>query len=137
MNDNREKETFNYTYSPRTKTEIEKIREKYLPKDQVEDKWEKVRRLDASVKRTAMIWALTLGIVGTLVMGFGMCLVMTELSAYFGLNEYYALLIGIIVGLFGMALAGIAYPVYNGVLNKKKAKVAPEIIRLTDELMKK
>ena len=136
MNGNKNRETFNYTYSSKTKSEIEKIRKKYLPEDKSEDKLETVRRLDASVTRCATVWALILGICGALIMGTGMCIIMTEFGAHLGLQSYYAYIVGIAIGLAGMAVAGIAYPVYSAVLKKKRAKVAPEIIRLTDELMK-
>lgn len=128
--ENRE-EAFQYTYSAGQQAEIEKIRRKYLSPQ--EDKMEQLRRLDRSASQKAQVWALAMGIVGALIMGAGMSLVMTELGALVG---KYALMIGTLVGLFGMILVALAYPAYNRILKKERQRIAPEILRLTDELMK-
>ena len=119
------KENFNYTYSAKQQEEIKKIREKYVPKEA--DKMEQLRRLDASVTEKGTTISLVLGIIGVLVLGTGMsmCMVWTNL-----------LVPGIIVGVTGIAAVSLAYPVYNRVTKKEREKIAPEIIRLTDELMK-
>lgn len=119
------KETFNYTYSAKQQEEIKKIREKYLPKEA--DKMEQLRRLDAGVTQKGTVISLVMGIIGALVLGVGMCccMVWTELFV-----------LGIIVGIIGIAAVCSAYPLYNYVTKKEREKIAPEIIRLTDELMK-
>lgn len=128
------KETFNYTYSSKEQEEIKNIRQKYMAPQ--EDGMARLRRLDESVTQKATICSLAAGIIGALVMGFGMSLAMTNLYEFFGMPQTIAMVIGIIVGLIGMAFAGLAYPIYNSVLKKEREKIAPEIIRLTDELMK-
>ena len=80
--------------------------------------------------------ALTLGVIGALILGFGMSLALSELADFFGLTREMGMLIGIPVALPGIALICLAYPVYNRVLQKEKARVAPEILRLTEEWMK-
>ena len=127
-------ETFQYTYSAKEQKEIQEIRKKYLNPE--EDKMAQLRRLDASVTNKATTVSLTVGIIGTLILGFGMSLAMSELSVMLGLTLNMAMLIGIIVGIIGIALVCIAYPLYNRVLKKERAKNAPEILRLTEELMK-
>ena len=119
------KETFSYTYSAKQQEEIKKIREKYLPKEA--NKMEQLRRLDESVTRKGTVFSLVVGIIGTLVLGVGMCccLVWTDFFA-----------VGIVVGLVGIAIVSAAYPLYNYITKKEREKIAPEIIRLTDELMK-
>ncbi len=119
------KETFSYTYSAKQQEEIKKIREKYLPKEA--DKMEQLRRLDKRVTEKGATLSLIIGIAGILVMGTGMsmCMVWTELF-----------IPGIIVGVIGIAAVSLAYPVYSYVTKKEREKIAPEIIRLTDELMK-
>lgn len=134
MDNNQEK--FSYTYSAKKKSEIEKIRQKYMPKDESESKIDTLRRLDASVTRAAVAWSLVLGIVGVLIMGFGMCLVMTEIGEYLGLVGTPSMVVGVVVGIVGMTIAGVAYPVYRAIEKRKRATVAPEILRLTEELMK-
>lgn len=124
-------ETFEYTYSAAQQAEIERIRKKYMPAQ--ESKMEQLRRLDRSASQKAQIFAMTIGIIGALIMGTGMSLCMTELSGFLGGT---AMFIGIPVGIFGMVLVALAYPVYNRVLKKERERIAPEILRLTDELMK-
>ena len=125
---------FNYTYSAVEQDEIRKIREKYQPK--VEDDMSKLRKLDAEVTNKATMNSLVIGIIGALIMGTGMSFVMTDLGAVFGLQGNVNLVVGIIVGLVGLVLAGTAYPMYVKVLKRERAKAAPEILRLTEELIK-
>ena len=125
---------FNYTYSAVEQDEIKKIREKYQPK--VEDDMSKLRKLDAEVTNKATMNSLVIGIIGALIMGTGMSFVMTDLGMVFGLQGNVNLVVGIIVGLVGLVLAGTAYPMYVKVLKRERAKAAPEILRLTEELIK-
>ena len=131
--ENQEKETFNYTYSAKEQMEIQNIRKKYVAPE--EDKMERLRRLDAGVAKKATTAALIPGIIGTLLLGFGMSLVMTELGEILGCYRFFAILIGVIIGIAGMILVCCAYPIYTHTLTKEREKIAPEIIRLTDELM--
>ena len=135
-NNNQDKKGFSYTYSATEQAELKRIREKYSPPTEEEDKMARLRRLDASVTETAQIVALAFGVIGSLILGFGMSLCMTELAAMLGLSGTVAMVIGIIVGIIGGVLASLAYPAYNKIVKEKRKKLAPEIIRLTDELMK-
>ena len=136
MDNNQEKSGFTYTYSAKEQAELKHIREKYTAPTEVEDKMARLRRLDASVTNTAQAVALVFGVIGTLILGFGMSLVMTELAESLGISGDAAMVIGIIVGIVGGILASLAYPIYNAIVKAKRKKLAPEIIRLTDELMK-
>lgn len=127
-------ETFTYTYSAKDQSEVQRIRQKYLPQE--EDKMEKLRRLDRSVVQKAKIIALTIGLVGTIFLGFGMSLAMTPLSEILGSHRRMNMAIGIIVGLLGMGILVTAYPIYQVVIKRERKKIAPEIIKLTEELMK-
>lgn len=120
------KETFTYNYSASQQAEIIKIREKYMPKE--EDKMEQLRRLDESATKPGMVAALSVGIAGTLVMGFGMCCTMVWGERLF--------VLGIIIGVLGIAGVAAAYPLYLHITKKRREKLAPEIMRLTDELMR-
>lgn len=133
-NNNQTQNIFSYTYSAKEQAELKKIRDKYDPPVKTEDKMSRLRRLDAEVSSKATRVALTIGIIGTLVMGFGMSLIMTDIGAFFG--EIPSMVIGIVTGIIGIALVCLAYPVYNKKLKKEREKIAPEILRLTDELMK-
>lgn len=124
------KEGFSYTYSAAQQQEIENIRKKYLPKE--ENKLEQLRALHNSATAKAQTWAIALGVIGALILGAGMSLFMTPLGDSLGAA---AMVIGIAAGLVGIVLVALAYPVYNRVLRKERARIAPEILRLTDELL--
>ena len=135
-NKNQEKSGFTYTYSAKEQAELKRIRDRYTAPTEAEDKMARLRRLDASVTNTAQAVALVFGIIGALILGFGMSLIMTDFSEILGIGETMALVIGIPVGIVGGILASLAYPIYNAIVKAKRKKLAPEIIRLTDELMK-
>ena len=127
---------FSYTYSAKEQAELKRIRDKYTAPTEAEDKMARLRRLDASVTNTAQAVALVFGVIGTLILGFGMSLIMTELGEALGISGDAAMMIGITVGVAGGILASLAYPIYNAIVKAKRKKLASEIIRLTDELMK-
>lgn len=133
--ENREIEAFNYTYSAKEQEEIKAIRKKYSTPEEA-DKMTQLRRLDAAVTQKATTVSLVFGIIGALILGSGMSLAMTDLGQILGSYRDIAILLGIIVGVVGIVLVCVAYPLYNHILKKEREKIAPEIIRLTDELMK-
>ena len=135
-NNNQEQNGFTYTYSAKEQAELKRIREKYTAPTEVENKMARLRRLDASVTNTAQAFALVFGVIGTLTLGFGMSLCMTDIGEILGSHSDLAMVIGIIVGVVGGVLASLAYPIYNAIVKTKRKKLAPEILRLADELMK-
>lgn len=126
--------TYSYTYSAKEQAELKKLRDKYMPEE--ENKLERLRRLDKSVTHKALAWALVLGIVGAIVMGAGMSLIMTDMADTLGLSQQSTLLIGVPIGVVGGVMAVLSYPVYKHVSRREREKLAPEVMRLTDELMK-
>ena len=126
-----ENNSFEYTYSAERQQEIEAIRKKYLPKE--EDKMEQLRRMHSIPTQKAQAASIAIGVVGTLILGTGMSLCMTDLGAAL---EHLAMVIGILVGLLGLVMVALAYPVYNSVLRKERQRIAPEILRLSEELLK-
>lgn len=125
-NDNQKKDSFTYTYSAKQQEEVKRIRQRYLPPE--EDKMERLRQLDRSATQKGTAAALVFGIIGVLLLGLGMCCTMVWTEKLF--------IPGVIVGVVGIVLLSIAYPIYNRVTQKEREKIAPEILRLTDELMK-
>lgn len=125
------KEGFSFTYSAEQQKEIEAIRKKYLPKEA--DKMQQLRKLHAVPSQKAQAASIAVGVIGALVMGTGMSLAMTDIGAALG---SLAMVLGIVVGIVGMVLVALAYPLYNRVLKKQREKIAPEILRLSDELLK-
>lgn len=125
---------FHYTYSAKEQEELRKIREKYQSKE--ESEMEKLRRLDANVNKKATIVSLMYGISGALIMGIGMSIIMTDIGEHLGLGANILMILGIIIGIIGIVLVSMAYPIYNKTLKKERNKIAPEILRMTEELMK-
>ena len=126
--------SFKYTYSAKEQDEIKRIRQKYIVQE--EDGMTRLRKLDAKANSKATMMSLVLGIIGALVMGTGMSLIMTDLARIFGMTAMGGMLVGVIFGLIGMALAALAYPVYKKILKREREKIAPEILRLSEELLK-
>lgn len=123
--DNQDKEKFSYIYSAKEQEEVNRIRKKYVPS---EDKMEQLRKLDAGVTSKATMISIIIGVIGALIMGIGMCCAMVWQGLWF--------IPGIVIGLVGMVIIAAAYPIYQRVVKREREKIAPEIIRLTDELMK-
>lgn len=130
----KENGTFSYTYSAKQQEEIRSIQKKYTTPE--EDKMEQLRKLDKNVTEKAVMAALIVGVIGALVLGSGMSLVMTELNVILGLSQTVSMIIGMVIGLVGMVLVSLAYPLYKRTLKKERDKAAPEIMRLADELLK-
>lgn len=126
MENQKEADGFSYTYSAKEQDELKKIRQKYIPKE--EDKMEQLLRLDRSVYEKSTMVSIILGVVGALTLGIGMCCAMVWQGMWF--------IPGIIIGVIGIGIVTLAYPVYNHVVKKERKKITPEILRLTDELMK-
>lgn len=123
-----EKGAFNYTYSASQQKEIKRIREKYMPPTEEESKMEQLRRLDQSVTRPGTIVSLIVGVISSLILGVGMCCTMVWAEHYF--------IPGIVIGMIGIIGMIAAYPIYAHITRKQREKLAPEIFRLSDELMK-
>ena len=124
-------DSFKMTYSARQQEEIQSIRQKYVPKE--ESKMDRLRALDARVTQKATMVSILAGVIGAMILGCGMSLIMSDFGAALGTA---ALPAGIVLGVIGLVLAALAYPLYNRTLKKEREKIAPQIIQLTDELMK-
>jgi hypothetical protein len=120
-------ENFHYSYSAEKQNEIEAIRRKYLPREEEEDKLEQLRRLDASVTTPGTIAAMALGIVSALVFGVGMC-------CFLVWNRFA---LGALLCAAGAAGMLTAPWMYHRLVEKRKRQIAPEILRLTEELSRK
>lgn len=117
---------FTYQYSATQNREVEHIRKKYLPRE--ESKIEILRKLDNRVQSAGMIPSLCIGIIGVLIFGIGMC---------FGLDVFAgADWLSVLFCVIGAAIMIPAYPVYRHIARKTKAELTPEILRLSDEIMK-
>ena len=120
-------ETFEYRYSAKQQEEIEAIRRKYLPKE--EDTMEQLRQMDKRVSRKGTIISIIIGVIGCLLLGIGMCCTMECAGRWF--------VHGIIIGVIGIVMIALAYPLYERITKKERKKIAPLILKLADELKSK
>ena len=123
------KDQFNFTYtapSQEERREIESIRRQYTNQPiENENKFERLKKLDSLVRNTATVWALVLGVIGTLIFGLGFSMIL----------EWNIILWGIVVCAVGAIPIAIAYPVYLLVFKKLKKKYGEEILKLSEELL--
>ncbi len=109
----------------------EQLANKYVPKNT--SKVVALKKLDAKAKQPASIFAYSFGIVSTLVMGAGICLCMGQIGSVGTLS----VVMGVVLGLVGMAGTGFNYPVYRRLLEKGKKKYAFEIVEMAKEISEK
>lgn len=119
--------TFSYKYSAEENKEIQEIRKRYLP--QSESKLEELKCLDMQVQKAGRVESLCTGIISSLVFGLGMCLAMQVIGTGIGM-----MVLGIVIGLIGMAGILVAYPVCRRKQRKAKENLSPRILELTEEL---
>ena len=112
---------------------VQKIRTQYTEKQHTE--LDELKALDTRVKRPANVFAYVFGSISAIIMGAGMSLVMTDIGAAIGLND--AMVPGIAIGVAGLVLALINYPIYTGILNSRKKKYAGKILELSEKIMSK
>lgn len=121
-----ENNTFSYNYSAARNKEVESIRRKYMPHE--ESKLERLKKLDLRVQMAGTIESLCFGIVGALVFGIGMCFF---LDVFAGAAWLTALLM-----VLGAVIMIPAYPIYRRIARKTKTELTPEILRLSEEIIK-
>lgn len=115
---------FRYSYSAKQNEEVQAIRDKYLPHE--ETKLEELKRLDYEVSSAGLLQSLAVGVVGCFVFGLGMCIAMEVLSG--------GMVLGALIGAFGMAVMIAAYPIYRSFFRKAKTMHRPRILELVAEL---
>lgn len=121
-----EKEVFEYTYSAPQQSEVQKIREKYLPKEVT--KLDQLRAMDAGVTMRGTAVSLVHGILYSLILGLGMSCCMVWAGTLF--------FPGIVIGCIGLAGVALTYPLYTRLVEQDREKIAPEILRLSEELIR-
>ena len=120
-----ENNIFTYQYSAPRNAEVENIRNKYLPKDV--NKMSLLKSLDKRVQLAGTMEGLTVGIIGCLIFGIGMCFGLDVFSG----ADWLAVLFCSAGGIIMLP----AYYVYKKIAEKTKAKLAPEILRLSEEII--
>lgn len=116
--------TFHYTYSAPQNQEVQAIRQKYMPK--TESKLDELKRLDHTVQTSGMAESLSVGILGCLIFGLGLCFAIKAIGN--------SMVLGVILGIVGAAIMIPAYPVYRRVSGNVKEKLTPRILQLANEI---
>lgn len=111
----------------------QRIRAQYVEKEPSE--LDALRELDTKVKRPANVFAYAFGSVSAVIMGSGMSLVMTDIGATLGIAS--ALVPGIAIGIVGLGMALLTYPIYKKILNSRKSRYGAEILSLSDKIINK
>ena len=111
---------------------VQKIRTQYTEKQYSE--LDVLKELDSKVKRPANIFAYVFGSLSALIMGSGMSLVMTDISTSVGIEN--PMIFGIVIGIIGMLMAIINYPIYKAILSSRRKKYADKIIAVSDKIIK-
>ena len=109
----------------------QKIRTQYMEKQTTE--LDELRALDTKVKRPANVFGYVFGSIGAIVMGAGMSLVMTDVGALIGLSS--TMIPGIVIGIAGMIMALVNYPIYKAMLTRRKEKYGAEILKLSEAII--
>lgn len=110
---------------------VQKIRTQYTERENTQ--LDALKALDKKVKKPANVFAVVFGIISAVVMGSGMSLVMTDIGSIIGIES--PMFPGIIIGVVGLVMALLTYPMYKKILNSRKKKYANEIIKLSDNIM--
>lgn len=120
-----EKEVFEYTYSAPIQDEVRRIREKYLPRETT--RLDQLRVLDQRATKRGNAISIAHGTVCALLLGLGMSCCLVWSGKWF--------VSGVLIGSIGLAGAAVTHPLYNHVVKREREKIAPEILRLTEECM--
>lgn len=107
------------------------IRARYTEKEIT--RLDELKALDHKVRKPANTFAYIFGTISALIMGAGMSLIMTDIGTVLNMTE--TMTPGIVIGVVGMLLAIINYPIYKSILSARKKKYAAQILALSDELI--
>jgi len=110
---------------------VQKIRTQYTEKEHT--RLDELKELDAKVKRPVNVFAYVFGCISAIIMGSGMSLVMTDIGEVIGMTS--PMVPGIVIGIIGMIMALVNYPIYRKKLASRRAKYADQIMQLSDKIM--
>ena len=111
---------------------VQKIRTQYTEKENTQ--LDELKKLDLKVKKPANVFAYVFGSISAIIMGSGMSLVMTDIGDIIGIEN--TMVYGIVIGVIGMLMAIINFPLFKKFLASRRKKYAKEIIALSDKIMK-
>lgn len=110
---------------------VQKIRTQYTEKEFTQ--LDELKALDKKVKKPAHCFAYIFGSISALIMGAGMSLIMTDIGEIIGVAD--PMMPGLVIGIVGLVMAVVNYPIYKGIINARRKKYAQKIIELSDKIM--
>lgn len=110
---------------------VQKIRTQYTEKEHT--RLDELKELDTKVKRPANVFAYVFGSISAIIMGSGMSLVMTDIGSSIGMED--AMVPGIVIGVVGMLMTIVNYPIYKKMLASRRKKYADKIMELSNKIM--
>ncbi len=118
--------TYSY-YSPdeNQRKEIENIRKQYLSKDLMENKFDKLKKLNSHIKKVSYSIGFAWGVIAVLTFGCGLSLILS----------YQQYILGSIIGIIGFIIGLFTHPLYKLILKNLKNKHRQTILTLCDELL--
>lgn len=111
---------------------IQKIRARYT--ELKPDKLIELKKLDAKVRRPANIFGYVYGSISAIILGSGMSFVMTDIAAQVGLSGD-PMIFGIVIGVIGLGMALLTYPIYKRILKSRKRKYAKQILEMSEQML--
>lgn len=111
---------------------VQRIRSQYTEKMYTE--LDALKALDRKVKKPANLFAYIFGTFSALIMGGGMSLIMTDISETLKISDPFVP--GLVIGIVGLVMASVNYPIYKALLNGRRKKYAKEIVALSDKIMR-
>lgn len=114
-----------YEFNPKKSNaeKAEAIRRQYMEREIT--KMDTLQELHTKVKIPGIVVSVIVGVLGVLIMGTGMSSVMV----------WDNMTIGLVLGIPGMLMALLAYPIYKAITSRRKKKYASQILKLSGEIM--
>lgn len=112
-----------------SKEQIEKIVSKYVAKERTP--LDDLKELDNLVRKPVTIFGYVFGTIASLIMGLGMSFILTDLGSSMGKSK---LILGIAIGVIGLVMAIVNYPICDKLLSIRKAKYSADICKIYDKI---
>ena len=119
--------------SQQERTYVEKIQANYSTKTQQKTKFQELKELNKKVCMPAIMFSYIYGILGTLILGTGMCFAMSVFGDAISVTT--SMIVGVVVGIVGIVIVSTTYPIFKSILNKRKSKYSHEILAKSNELL--
>ncbi len=115
-------EHYTYNYAAKDLKEANEIKDRFVEREK--SKIEQLRDIDNACINKGIRAGLLLGIPALAFFGVGMTMVLS----------YKVYIVGSIIGITGMILGGLSYPVHRNAIKRAREQYRDEVLRLTKEI---